>query len=152
MLRIDQQWKGTYYAEPKWGLARTIPLPKIAIKTLRSVTPEFDGSYFPKTTGWVQIEFPKLRAALSAADPERRQTWDSLTPHVLRRSLNTNLIMAGVNARAIAEYLSWRHQDDSIMSMQERYLKVRLSHLQVVADAIDDMLKSNDNIIGFSAK
>jgi integrase len=145
MLTIDQQIKANSQdiSDPKWGLVRTIPLAKITLDALARVQPDEKGFYFPLTRNWVTSQLGLLKASLKAADPGRAAIWGKLTPHVLRRSLNTNLLLNnGSLALLVAEYLSWHHQNqalDPIEPMQRRYFEAVSTDLRPVADAIDKL-------------
>ena len=142
LLTIDRQVMANsqVLSEPKWGLVRTITLAKVTLDALAQIQPDENGFYFPLTRNWVTNQLSLLKASLKAADPERATMWGKLTPHVLRRSLNTNLLLHGAPALLVAEYLSWHHQVqtlDPIEPMQRRYFEAVSTDLQPVADAID---------------
>lgn len=108
MLTIDQQIKANSQtlSSPKGGLSRTIPLSRTAMAALEEIGPKENGFYFPLSRNWVTSQLGLLKAALKAADPERRAVWQMMTPHTLRRSANTNLLIHGISPSLIAEYLS----------------------------------------------
>lgn len=120
---------------PKWGVVRCIPLPKLALEALERQPVDSEGNYFPHYDKWSDLCMGRLKSALKAADPDNKAIWDSLGHHVLRHSLNTNLIVEGVSPILIAEYLSWRHQE--LIDIQRRYTHIMAMKLKPVADAID---------------
>ena len=143
-LTIDRQIKANSQdlSKPKWNLVRTIPLAKIALNALAQIEPDENGFYFPLTRNWVTSQMALLKAALYAADESRKDLWKTVTPHVFRRSLNTNLLLHGASALLVAEYLSWHHQIQTlnpIEPMQRRYFEAISTDLQPVADAIDTL-------------
>jgi integrase len=161
LYTIDQQIKSNsqYISAPKGGFSRTIPLPQIAINALKEIQPTDGPYYFPLSRNWVTSQLGLLKAALKAADPEHRSIWLSMTPHTLRRSLNTNLLVHGASDHLVAEYMSWRHQNqnnDSVLVMQRRYLKLATNDLQQIADMIDTIYtykekEKKEEIIPFKA-
>jgi integrase len=160
LYTIDQQIKANsqYISKPKGGFLRTIPLPRIALDALNEIPPADGPFYFPLSRNWVTSQFALLKAALKAADPEHRSIWSVMTLHTLRRSLNTNLLVQGMSAPLVAEYMSWKHQRqdrDSSIIMQRRYLKLNESKLQPVADMIDQLYaytgKEQERVIPFKA-
>lgn len=142
MLTVDRQVKANsqVLTPPKWGLVRTIPLAQVTLHALSSLTPDTEGFYFPLTRNWVTDQLRLLKASLKAAFPDRWDMWSKLTPHVLRRSLNTNLLLHGCPSLLVAEYMSWHHQRqdiDQTLPMQMLYFEAVSTDLLPVADAID---------------
>ena len=93
LLTIDQQIKSNSQSisKPKGGFVRTIPLSKITMAALKEIEPTDGEFYFPLSRNWVVDQLGKLKAALKAVDTKNMDIWSKLTPHVLRRSANTNL-------------------------------------------------------------
>ena len=59
------------------------------------------------------------------------------TAHILRHSLNTNLLANDVSPVMTAYYLAWQHQ--ALIDMQQRYTHLQAMKLKSVADNIDIM-------------
>lgn len=137
-LLIDQQVSPhhDHPVPPKWRVIRAIPLPRIALGALSSVTPDSQGRYFSALTQRDVTDLVRLlKAALCAADPENRATWSALTLHTLRHSANTNLLVAGCSPVLVAEYLAWKHQE--LVDMQRNYTHMVAMNLKPVADMMD---------------
>ncbi len=137
---------------PKWNFTRTIPLSDLTMKILQSVKPnKRNGRYFYIHRQRVQYDFMKIKVAAMAADPENRDLWENLSPHVLRHSLNTNLLISGLSPVLVAEYLSWHHQE--LLDMQKRYTHLVVQNLKPIATAIDRLYSYHDtaNIVQFQA-
>ncbi len=142
LLTIDRQIKSNSLSisKPKGGFVRTIPLSKIAMEALSEIDPKDGEFYFPLSRNWIVEQLGKLKAALKAVDQENLAVWSKLTPHVLRRSVNTNLLIYGASQHLVAEYMSWKHQNqniDTMIPMQRRYFKIKSTNLQPIADMID---------------
>lgn len=139
---IDSNIQGTnreINALPKWGIIRTIPLPKITqqvISTL-STTKDAKGNdrFFYKDTQWVQKVFDTLRFSLRQFYPV--QNFSKLTAHVLRHSCNTNLLLTGLSPLLVSEYMSWEHQE--LSDIQKNYTHLVAENLRPVADKVDKM-------------
>lgn len=140
-LLIDQQ-ASPHHDEPvppKWGIIRTIPLPRIALDALARITPDSQGRYFSSyNQGSVTFQMQVLKGSLCSLDPDNKKIWSTLTPHVLRHSANTNLLVAGCSPVLVAEYLAWKHQE--LVDMQRRYTHMIAMNLKPIADAMDDLL------------
>lgn len=141
ILTINRNMKGTGKDSdiglPKWDIVRTIPLSQITLNAIHSVTPNINGRYFYHSSAWVQKIFDSLKATLNGCDYEHRELWEDLTPHILRHSLNTNILISGVNSNLIAEYLGWQHQG-TLLDMQKRYTHFICKHLRPVSEMIDE--------------
>ena len=140
-LLIDQQVSPHYdhVVPPKWGIIRSIPLPSLAQKALAAQSPDRQGRLFSLSITDVAGEMVKLKAALKAVDQENKDVWAKLTPHILRHSANTNLLVSGANPVLVAEYLAWKHQE--LMDMQRLYTHVIAMRLVSVADMLDELYK-----------
>jgi integrase len=139
VLGIDVQYKegALETAPPKWGVIRYIPLTKVALDALDTLKPQKDGLYFPHYGNWVYEQLGRLKSALMGADPENKDLWETLCPHLLRHSCNTNLLVSGASPVLVAEYLAWKHQE--LIDIQRRYTHMVAMNLKPVADAIDAM-------------
>ncbi len=135
-LTIDQQYtvKGKFQP-PKKGIVRVIPLADITRKILESRKPGKLGRLFPLSHSMVGNYFSAIRLAAIANDSENASMWKKLNPHLLRHSLNTNLLVDGQKPLDVAEYLAWHHQE--LITMQQRYTHLVAMNLKGVADAID---------------
>ena len=140
---IDSCIKGTgkyNISLPKWGIVRSIPLPKITQEALAMLKPVKDKEgnfrYFLKDSYWVQGLMDVLRAGLRFLCPG--YDFSQMTSHTLRHSCNTNLLVRGADPTLLAEFLAWEHQQE-ICDMQRNYMHIVAKDLQPIADAIDNM-------------
>ena len=127
---------------PKWGLIRVIPLPRITQYALSLLKPDMDGRYFPYKRPWATYCFARLTGIACALFPEDKEEISTITPHILRHSLNTNLLANEVSPVLVAYYLSWQHQ--ALLDMQERYTHLQAKKLIAVSDSIDRMFPINE--------
>lgn len=131
---------------PKWDIVRTIPLSNITQRVLSSIKPYKNGRYFYHSSAWVQKVFDYLKATLNGVDKKHKDLWQDLTPHVLRHSFNTNLIVSSVNENLIAEYLGWQHQG-KLLDMQQRYTHFVTRHLRPVAQMVDELYTYREGLL-----
>lgn len=137
MLTIDRAVKSADMDDiglPKSNVERIIPLPHLAQEVLSGMKPK-DGRYFPVGRSWATDEFRKIKTRALRKYPEWKTELDSLSPHLLRHTLNTNLIVSGANPIYIDEYLGWHHQE--LIDMQMNYLHLVAFNLKEVSDTID---------------
>lgn len=153
-LTIDQQVSKfhDHLVKPKCGVIRSIPLSKLTQSIIAEMKPDENGRYFEGYSySRISIEVGTLKAILVREDKLNAATWKRLTPHLLRHSLNTNLLVAGCTELMAAEYLSWFHQN--AVDTQKLYTHIKAKKLQGVADMIDEMYTQktdNKNILEFS--
>ena len=153
-LMINQQVSPhvNHLVAPKCGIIRSVPLSRITQAALSEIRPDKQGRYFPNYTyNCITTDLMKLRVALATEDKENAVIWKSLTPHMLRHSANTNLLVAGASPVLVAEYLAWKHQE--LVDMQRRYTHMVAMNLKPVADKIDELYEYKDakkNILEFS--
>ena len=82
-------------------------------------------------------------ADIDSVEWEDKEAFLMLSPHKLRHALNTNLLAdqmeseGQVTETMVAEYLSWKHQDQS--KMQRRYTHLVASRLLPVSDMIGEI-------------
>lgn len=131
---------------PKWDIIRTIPISDITLQIIKSLKPYPNGRYFYRSSAWVQKVFDNLKATLNGLDKEHEDFWCDLTPHVLRHSFNTNLLVAGVNDNLIAEYLGWQHQG-KLLDIQHRYTHFITKHLRPVSQKVDEIYAYNEELL-----
>lgn len=139
-LLIDQQVSkySDEMVSPKCGVVRSIPLSKLTQDVIAEMVPDDNGRYFANYTySKISSEVGTLKALLLHEDKLNAQVWKRLTPHLLRHSLNTNLLVEGCSDILTAEYLAWHHQD--MIDMQRKYTHIKAKKLQSVADLIDEM-------------
>lgn len=122
---------------PKWDIVRVIPLSRITLYALSCIAPDKDGRYFHYNRYWADESFRRIRCTACAALHENADAIMKLTPHVLRHSLNTNLLAAEVSPVLTAYYLAWEHQ--TLIDMQERYTHLQAMKLSAVSSGIDAM-------------
>ena len=146
ILLIDQQVSPhtDKMVKPKWGIVRAIPLPSLARQALAAQKPYNNGLLFDLSINDVASAMIKLKAALKAVDQDNKDVWDKLTPHILRHSVNTNLLVSGANPVLVAEYLAWKHQE--LVDMQRRYTHMVAMNLKPVADMIDKLYTPSNDI------
>ena len=141
VLTIDRALKGqgrNDVGTPKWDLTRVIPLSKITMAALSSLKPGYQGRLFHHNRQWGADAFGMIRSVAFIVAPEDKEIWKTASAHVLRHSMNTNLLCAGESPLLIAEYLSWEHQ--TLLDMQQRYTHIYAQNLNAIADRIDSML------------
>ncbi len=127
---------------PKWDIVRVIPLSKITLYALSLISPDKNGRYFHQHRHWADGAFKRIRCIACAAYPEDADTILSISPHVLRHSLNTNLLASEVSPVLVAYYLAWEHQ--TLIDMQERYTHLQAMKLSAVSAAIDEMFPMSE--------
>lgn len=137
-LKIDRAFKDDDMNEiglPKWNFVRNIRLADIALTAMKVLKPDRDGRLLNRSKHWInkQIEQWKVVGKLVAPEVD----WQKVTPHALRHSLNTNLIVNGCNPVIVSEYLSWEHQ--SITAIQKRYTHIYASNTAEIARKIDEL-------------
>lgn len=157
ILVIDQAMKDYNYKEigkPKWGYCRTIPLPVTAqdsmMRLCTSAHP--DGRLYHYSQNWFENVIRRLSAnAMLQQGWETPDAIKSMTPHILRHSLNTNLrLESRLPDLVVAEYLSWQHQPEN--SVQAGYTHLYAENLRPVADAIDEMYGVSEKILQFAVR
>jgi integrase len=115
---------------PKWGKEREIMLPQVAYKSLpdRGIGLVFTISGHRVYQKWWYTQF---HAALKTAKLPH------ITPHSLRHTLNSTLLVSNVSPFMIQKYLGWSSGSSMITKVQEGYTHITSKDLQIVADAID---------------
>lgn len=138
VLTVDSALKGNRMSDvglPKWDLIRTIPLSKLAMGVLASLTPDWKGRYFPHPRSWAITACNAARSGMCALFPDQADDYSRMTCHTLRHSMNTNLLVAKQDPIMVAEYLSWEHQ--KLPDIQKRYTHIYAESMRVIADTID---------------
>ena len=141
ILTIDRALKGqgrNDVGTPKWGLTRVIPLARITMAALSTLKPGYQGRLFHHNRQWGADAFGMIKSVAFIVAPEDRGIWESASAHVLRHSMNTNLLCAGESPLMVAEYLSWEHQ--TLLDMQQRYTHIYAQSLNDISSRIDMML------------
>ena len=139
-LMIDQQVSPhhDHMVKPKCGVIRVIPLSQTALAALATLEPDKEGRYFG---GYkysdIATDVIKIRTALATEDKDNKEVWYTITPHILRHSANTNLLVSGASPVLVAEYLAWKHQE--LVDMQRRYTHLVAMNLVPVADMLDKL-------------
>lgn len=146
VITIDRAWIAPYeLGPPKWGKERTIPLPKSVLENLPPVNPERTDLIFQQgnarlgNTWWKK----NFNAALERAGIEKQ-----VTPHCLRHSLNSHLLVNGVSPFLIQKYLGWS-RDNSLTKTQEGYTHVMPEHLRLVSEAIEEIYSGKKVVVKF---
>lgn len=149
-LTIDQQFNGKEFLPPKLGQTRIIPLSKITLEALNSIKPKNKKQrYFQRNCSWITSGFRQIKGFALANFPEEEAAISMMSPHSLRHSCNTNLLIAGTSPLLVAEYLSWKHQE--LIDMQYRYTHFVANNLTPVSDMIDELYSHKSNIINFQS-
>lgn len=158
VIRIDRGVKDASFrlvGKPKWDKIRVIPMSEIAKDALdeqRKLTGG-KGLVFPGVTPKVfQETMDTIKiGAMALPGLVCKEAVAQLTAHKLRHSLNTNLMLAGVNPLLVRTYLSWEHQGAN--AVQAGYTHVYARNLLPVARVIDDMYSLDvvAKAIGFPA-
>jgi integrase len=135
---IDQQWEqySKGYVLPKMNKIREIPLSNITMVAINTIGMKPKGRLFDKKWSWVDIIFQQLRLILTAQYPDIQKI-QKLASHVLRHSINTNLILSGTNKDLIQKYLGWSRERD--YSTQVLYTHYGPRDLIPVANMIDEI-------------
>lgn len=143
-LTIDRALKSDKISDvglPKWNLKRVIPLSKTTMNAVKAIWPSEGGKLFNFARSSAYVLFMEARTVAMSLMPEFADDWQQMTPHILRHSINTNLLIEGRESPIlVASYLSWNHQ--TFCEMQQRYTHVYAKDLQSVADCIDKIYKS----------
>lgn len=141
--RKDEKW--STIGLPKMNIVRTIPIADVTYAALAPyLDPEKpDDLLFPNITKQgIGRSFDIIRATaptmLELIAPEAVQ---EISPHILRHSLNTELVLTNLNNLLIQEYLSWHHQD---LGTQEGYTHIYARNMKPVADMIDMLYGDGD--------
>ena len=126
----------------KTGVVRVIPM----CETLKKIMAEWRlqskhelvfttsfGGYL--NDSWVTNATKKI-----VKNAKQKKIWNKFTPHVLRHSLNTNLLVSGVNYYVVQKYLGWALQS---ASTQSNYTHVMDSDLAEVSDKIEELYQVN---------
>lgn len=140
VLVIDQQVSPHHkeMQKPKCGVIRAIPLSRLALDALSTLEPDDKGRYFPGYTySDIGTDVIRIRTAFATVDAEHAEVWMTLTPHILRHSANTNLLVGGASPLLVAEYLAWKHQE--LIDMQRQYTHMVAMNLKPVADKLDEL-------------
>jgi len=118
---------------PKWGKKREILLSKIAHKSMpdRGIGLVYTVAGHRVYKKWFYDHFSD---ALKAAKVPK------ITPHSLRHTINSALLLSNISPYLIQKYLGWSNTA-SLTPVQEGYTHIKASDLQVVADAIDGIYK-----------
>jgi integrase len=139
--RALSNWRGDI-GSPKWGKKRTIPMAGITKQIIEEQLKENSfGPIFRQESGkpinekWVEFHFNNFREKAAEICKDNKEGWETLTPHILRHSLNTNLRVSGVPDFLICEYMSWKSQ--GVNAVQEGYSHAKAEQLRPVADMID---------------
>jgi site-specific recombinase XerD len=138
---IDQQWEqySMGYVLPKMNKVRQIPLANITMTAIQTIGMKPKGRLFDKKWSWVDIIFQQLRLILRAQYPDEEKI-TKLASHVLRHSINTNLIIAGTNKDLLQKYLGWSRERD--FSTQVLYTHYGATDLIPVSLMIDKIYKN----------
>ena len=143
MLTVDRAWVSPKkLGPPKWGKTRTIPLSNLALSALPEQECELMFHRYSNRLGntWWKKNF---QAAMERSGIEKH-----ITPHCLRHTLNSQLLLAGISPFIIQYYLGWSRSSD-LTKTQEGYTHVLEEHLQPVARAIDTLYTPEREIIPF---
>lgn len=125
---------------PKMNIVRTIPIADVTYKAIEpflnfkdphalifpNITPQMLATCFKRIRALAPIE-------LDLFEPD---AIEFLSPHILRHSLNTALILENANNILIQEYLSWHHQD---LGTQQGYTHIYARNLLPIANLIEKM-------------
>lgn len=120
---------------PKWDKVRILYLPHIAKSALQRLFSE------RASLGIGPKELARLVRMVgehaSNVETKMPDVWETLTPHVMRHSLNTMLLVSGLSPLLVAEYMSWEHQ---VHATQSGYTHFYAENLKPVANMIDKLL------------
>jgi len=127
----------------KNGETRTIPLNTIALATLRRLKSTTPGPWVFMTRGrrkdkdapWRQ--YTSFRTAFETA--VRNVKLSGVTPHTLRHTFASRLVMRGVDLRTVQELGGWKS-----LNMVQRYAHLSQAHKQ---DAVELLAKNSPSLI-----
>lgn len=140
ILVVEQALKKTErgfndIGDPKWGVRRAFPLPKVTQAALSRLEP-VNGRYFPYRYSWAARAVDHVIACLSVKYPEEAAELMKITCHVLRHSLNTALKVMGCPETLLEKWFGWSMRQKT---MQMHYTHIDVKHLKPVANTIDYM-------------
>lgn len=145
VLTIDTSMKrteiGIREGLPKCDIVRAIPLSQITLEAISAVSPAKDGRLFPYSTNWPKTPIAEAIAVATACYPDKALTWNQITCHVLRHSLNSALLVYGSNDVLTQKYFGWEKQH--LNATQRLYTHVYVQDLIPIADKIDELLNPN---------
>jgi integrase len=143
-LTVDRAYKDdscTVVGSPKWGKVRVLYLPKIAKEALERIFS--DRMAIGISTRTLRLWMAAIGEHVANLNGvQMPDAWKTITPHALRHSLNSLLLVAGMSPVLVAEYMSWEHQlmmQDQSASVQKRYTHLYAKNLKPVADKIDEI-------------
>lgn len=148
VLDISQSFKDGAYKTldtPKWTVQRIIPLaPATAEIMLKYKKGDDDFIFHMGNSQWTDM-FNKIRAMVPPDMLENPETLEDLSPHKLRHSLNSELLIEDANETLVQEYLAWHHQDRN--KVQAGYTHTYIKSLLRISDLIEELYASEDEPI-----
>lgn len=148
-LTVDRAYKDDsckIVGSPKWGKVRVICLPMIAKEALQRIFS--DRMAIGISTRTLRLWMTAIGEHAANLDGVKMpEAWKAITPHTMRHSLNSLLLVAGMSPVLVAEYMSWEHQlmmQDQSASVQKRYTHLYAKNLKPVADKIDEIFGEVD--------
>ena len=142
---------------PKWNKTREISLPLSYLANLKEWKKT---TYFNRPenfvfsqgggenigTGWVKKNFDRIIKRINEDDSSNFKTEGrQITPHVMRHSLNTNLLAAEVSPLLVQTVLGWSSEEQKILTrVQAGYTGLQLLRLETVSEAIEKIYFPKD--------
>ena len=146
-IREAFKWTGRHeysVGTPKCNSSRIIACPELVTKALSVLShPDspFD-RYFPYDTHWLDGVIPFYNHVASLSHPEYAAAYAEITPHCLRHSLATLLLVAGIPRELIEIWMGWKKSIAG--SMLANYAHPEGREMQDIADTIDRLLSPAD--------
>jgi site-specific recombinase XerD len=117
----------------KNGETRTVPLNSIALETFRRLIATTPGPWVFMTRGLKKEgpykQYRSFRTVFETAC--RRANLSDVTPHVLRHTFASRLVMRGADLRTVQELGGWK-----ILNMVQRYAHLSREHNQQAVELL----------------
>lgn len=127
--------------KPKCEKKRVIRLSNLTLEALSVLKPDRSGRLLHHSKYWAEKQVAAWKVIGKMIDPTT--PWEKVTPHILRHSFNTLMVVNGLDRFIIAEYLGWTRQAD-VIAMQRRYTHIITGTMQEIADKVDEIFGLNN--------
>lgn len=137
-MNVCQAYKNDSFTKlglPKWDIVRVIPLAETTANIMRKYIKGKEDFLFRLKADSVSEAFANMVSRIDPKMMDRPEALETLTPHVMRHSLNTVLREEDAPDVLIQEYLSWKHQDEN--RVQSGYTHIYIKGLMKVSEKIE---------------